>query len=57
MRAYRVPGHRSDALPVTELAAEQVLTLPLWVGMTDAQVGGVADVIRRQPTVLQLRSW
>ena len=34
-------------LPVTEWAAEQALTLPLWVGMTDAQVAGVAETIRR----------
>jgi dTDP-4-amino-4,6-dideoxygalactose transaminase len=33
-------------LPVTEWAAERALTLPLWVGMTDAQVAGVTEVIR-----------
>jgi dTDP-4-amino-4,6-dideoxygalactose transaminase len=47
MRAYQVPGHPPDELPATESAAEQALTLPLWVGMTDAQVGIVAEVIRR----------
>jgi dTDP-4-amino-4,6-dideoxygalactose transaminase len=47
MRAYRVPGSASADLAVTDLAAQQVLTLPLWVGMTDAQVTGVVNVIRR----------
>ncbi len=46
MKAYRVPGGAAGELPVTELAAEQALTLPLWVGMTDAQVEGVAEAIR-----------
>jgi dTDP-4-amino-4,6-dideoxygalactose transaminase len=47
MRAYRTPGGATADLPVTEESARQVLTLPLWVGMTDAQVRGVAEVIRR----------
>jgi dTDP-4-amino-4,6-dideoxygalactose transaminase len=46
MKAYRVPGGAVGELPVTELAADQALTLPLWVGMTDAQVEGVAEAIR-----------
>ncbi len=45
MRAYRSPAHASADLAVTEVAAQQVLTLPLWVGMTDAQVRAVADLI------------
>jgi dTDP-4-amino-4,6-dideoxygalactose transaminase len=47
MRAYRAPGGATVDLPATEEAARQVLTLPLWVGMKDAQVAGVAQVIRR----------
>jgi dTDP-4-amino-4,6-dideoxygalactose transaminase len=47
MKAYRVPGGAVGRLPVTELASEQALTLPLWVGMTDADVAGVAEAIRR----------
>ena len=42
-----VPGQPAGPLPVTEWAAERALTLPLWVGMTDAQVTGVAEAIRR----------
>ncbi|MEO8425169.1 MAG: aminotransferase class I/II-fold pyridoxal phosphate-dependent enzyme [Actinomycetota bacterium] len=47
MQAYRVAGATAGALPVTEQAAQQVLTLPLWVGMTDEQIEQVADAIRR----------
>jgi dTDP-4-amino-4,6-dideoxygalactose transaminase len=47
MKAYRAPGGAVGALPVTDLAAEQVLTLPLWVGMTDAQVTKVAATLKR----------
>ncbi len=47
MQAYRVAGATPGALPVTEQAAQQVLTLPLWVGMTDEQIEQVADAIRR----------
>ena len=46
MRAYWLPGGAVSQLPVTDLAAQQALTLPLWVGMTDAQVAGVAETIR-----------
>jgi dTDP-4-amino-4,6-dideoxygalactose transaminase len=47
MKAYRVPGNPVGQLPVTELAADQALTLPLWVGMTDVQIAEVAETIRR----------
>jgi dTDP-4-amino-4,6-dideoxygalactose transaminase len=46
MHAYRTAGAAAGALPVTEWAAERALTLPLWVGMTDAQVAGVTEAIR-----------
>ncbi len=46
MRAYRGRGRR-DPMPVTERASGRVLTLPLWVGMTDAQVRGVVDALDR----------
>jgi dTDP-4-amino-4,6-dideoxygalactose transaminase len=53
-RYYSPPVHRmrpyrnSDiSLPVTEHAAARVLTLPLWVGMTDDHVARVADAISR----------
>jgi dTDP-4-amino-4,6-dideoxygalactose transaminase len=44
-RAYRYLA-RGD-LPVTESAAARVLTLPLWMGMTEIQVGRVAEALRR----------
>jgi len=47
MQAYRTAGGAAGPLPVTELAAEQALTLPLWVGMTDAHVARVGESIRR----------
>lgn len=47
MAAYRTSGDAVGRLPVTDLAARRALTLPLWVGMTDAQVAGVAEAIRR----------
>jgi dTDP-4-amino-4,6-dideoxygalactose transaminase len=47
MRAYRQPGPEARALAATGWAAERVLTLPLWVGMTDAQVSRVARSIGR----------
>jgi len=47
MAAYRTSADAVDGLPVTKLAAQRALTLPLWVGMTDAQVTGVAEAIVR----------
>ena len=46
MRAYWLPGCAVGQLPVTDLAAQQALTLPLWVGNDPAQVAGVAETIR-----------
>jgi dTDP-4-amino-4,6-dideoxygalactose transaminase len=45
MRPYRM--HASGNLPETERAAGRVLTLPLWVGMTESDVGLVADALVR----------
>ena len=47
MRAYRSAAGVNGNLPVTEAAAERVLTLPLWVGMGEEHVGGVAAAIVR----------
>jgi dTDP-4-amino-4,6-dideoxygalactose transaminase len=44
-RAYR--GNGAGDLPVTERAAEQALSLPLWVGMNDHDVAAVAEALRR----------
>lgn len=47
MRAYRQANGSTRTLPVTELASSQVLSLPLWCGMTDDQVIGTAEVLRQ----------
>jgi dTDP-4-amino-4,6-dideoxygalactose transaminase len=49
MRAYRflAGGKVASQLPVTEAMAAKVLSLPLWSGMTEAQVSGVAQVLER----------
>jgi dTDP-4-amino-4,6-dideoxygalactose transaminase len=47
MRAYPQAGPaEGSGLPVTEWASARALSLPLWVGMTDALVTVVADAIR-----------
>jgi dTDP-4-amino-4,6-dideoxygalactose transaminase len=46
MRAYRSLAAGSGPLPLTERAAAQALSLPLWVGMTDQDVDAVAGAIR-----------
>ncbi|MDQ3932106.1 MAG: DegT/DnrJ/EryC1/StrS family aminotransferase [Actinomycetota bacterium] len=55
-RYYHPPVHRQKAyvdlppsapLPVTDWAAERVLTLPLWSHMTTADVDRVGDAVRR----------
>jgi dTDP-4-amino-4,6-dideoxygalactose transaminase len=51
MRAYEGRGRRAGELPVTAWAAERVLCLPLWDGMTDLQVGRIADAVER------IRAW
>jgi dTDP-4-amino-4,6-dideoxygalactose transaminase len=53
MQAYKAASVGNGHLPATERAAARVLTLPLWVGMTEADVDGVAfaiDRIRAHPT-------
>jgi dTDP-4-amino-4,6-dideoxygalactose transaminase len=47
MRAYRGRGRVVGDLAVTDRAAERVLSLPLWVGMTDRAVWGVAEALLR----------
>jgi dTDP-4-amino-4,6-dideoxygalactose transaminase len=52
---YPVPCHcqtsfmteRGSALPVVETAADQILSLPMFPHLTDAQIGCVADAIFR----------
>jgi len=46
MRAYRGIGRRGP-LAVTERAAHEALSLPLWDGLTNAQVSGVVTALER----------
>lgn len=45
MQAYRSLRPSPNSLPVTERAAQHVLTLPLWTAMTEGDVGRVVDEI------------
>ena len=47
MRAYRYLSGVNGSLAVTQRVSDQVLTLPLWGGMADSDVFGVADAISR----------
>jgi len=44
--AFRALGHRRGDFPVAEAAAERVLSLPLYPGITPAQQERVADALR-----------
>lgn len=43
--AYRSLGYHAGAFPVSERLAREVLSLPIFPGMTEAQVGWVADAV------------
>jgi dTDP-4-amino-4,6-dideoxygalactose transaminase len=45
MQAYRPLGSMNGTLPVTARVSEMTLTLPLWNGMSDAQVELVGRAI------------
>ncbi len=47
MQAYRSRAGKNGQLPVTEAAAQRVLTLPLWSSMEGPELLAVADTIRR----------
>jgi dTDP-4-amino-4,6-dideoxygalactose transaminase len=44
--AYRWVGHGPGAFPVTEALAAQLLSLPIFPGMTESQITAVVDGIR-----------
>jgi dTDP-4-amino-4,6-dideoxygalactose transaminase len=44
--AYAWLGHGPGAFPVTEALAAQLLSLPIFPGMTEAQIGTVVDAMR-----------
>jgi dTDP-4-amino-4,6-dideoxygalactose transaminase len=45
MEAYRFLGGRSGDLPVTETACREVLSLPLYPGLSDASVARVLEAL------------
>jgi dTDP-4-amino-4,6-dideoxygalactose transaminase len=47
MRSYRFLGSAAQGLPVTEFAAERALTLPLWTGLGETEIGRVRDALAR----------
>ncbi len=47
MKAYRFAARGNGDLRVTERTASEVLTLPLWVGMSEGQVLGVVEAVDR----------
>src|ERR1051325_10280385 len=47
MRAYRHANRASGSLDATMVAAKRVLTLPLWIDMTDEIVVRVVEAVRR----------
>lgn len=46
-KAYAHSGHRRGDFPLTERMADEVLSLPLWVGMSEEQVKRVCDGVQR----------
>jgi len=48
MPAYARLGYGSGALPVTERAAKEVLSLPMYPQLTERDVGAVCEVVRRR---------
>jgi dTDP-4-amino-4,6-dideoxygalactose transaminase len=51
--AYRDLGYAQGALPVTERAAREILSLPLYVGLTPEALETVADAVSRHARQLQ----
>jgi dTDP-4-amino-4,6-dideoxygalactose transaminase len=49
-KAYTHLGHKAGDFPVTEKAAKEILSLPMFPGLTDEQIGRVTDAIRNTCT-------
>jgi len=45
-KVYAHLGHKPGAFPVAEKASREVLSLPMFPELTDAQIQRVAEVIR-----------
>ena len=45
--AYAEMGYQQGAFPVAEMAAAQEVSLPIYYGMTDAQIQHVIEAVNR----------
>ncbi len=48
MEAYRFLGHRDGDLPITERACAEVVSLPMWIGLPDAEIDRVIGALAHQ---------
>ncbi|MGC3946002.1 MAG: DegT/DnrJ/EryC1/StrS family aminotransferase [Chryseolinea sp.] len=46
-KAYQDLGYKQGSFPIAERASEQILSLPLWIGMSDDQILKVAEETKR----------
>lgn len=46
-KAYRHLGYREGSFPITEKMCTEMLSLPLWIGMSDGQVLRICEEVRR----------
>ena len=53
--AYGFLGHKEGDFPTSELASQQVFSLPIYPEMTDAQIAEVADVLRAALTAESMK--
>ena len=44
--AYRYLGYKEDDFPVTEAAAREVLSLPMYPELSEGEISWVAEVVR-----------
>lgn len=45
-KAYKELGYKKGAFPIAEKIADEVLSLPLWIGMTEENVLRVCEIIK-----------
>ncbi|HTF19270.1 MAG TPA: DegT/DnrJ/EryC1/StrS family aminotransferase, partial [Chryseolinea sp.] len=45
-KAYEGLGYRKGSYPITERLATEVLSLPMWVGMSEGQVQRVCEEVK-----------
>jgi len=49
--AYAALGYRAGQFPIAEIISRTTLSLPIWPGLSDAQIDHVCDVIRQAQAV------